>query len=123
MQEKKLMEYRNQRGQFVKGHGATKPKGSFQKLSAEVRNFMSNFLMERSHELPGIWKRLSDKDKARLFVEMAAFVVPKQKDIAITSLTEPTAEAVAKIFDFTDEGETVLFIEETKRKVFPKTAG
>lgn len=113
---------RDGKGKFVKGHIGTKPKGSFHRISTEIRDKLSVFLLERSHQLPAIWKKLTDKEKARLFVEVAAFVIPKQKDVSITAMNEPSKEAIARLFDFSDAEETATWIEHTKEKVFPKSA-
>lgn len=111
---------RNSKGQFQKGHPGLKPKGMFSRVSNEIRDELSTFLQAKAKELPEIWQKLSPKEKARLFVEVAAFVVPKQKDISITAMSEPTKDAVARIFDFTDEEETTLWVEQTQKNAFPE---
>lgn len=110
---------RNSKGQFIKGHPGLKPKGMFSRVSTEVRDNLSQFLREKAQELPEIWLKLSPKEKARLFVEVASFVVPKMKDISITAMNDPTKEAVAKLFDFTDPEDTKLWVETTKQNAFP----
>lgn len=110
---------RNDKGQFVRGHPSLKPKGVFSRISTEVRDNLSEFLKEKAQELPEIWLKLTPKEKARLFVEVASFVVPKMKDISITAMSEPTKEAIAKVFDFTDPEDTKLWVEKTKQNAFP----
>jgi len=113
---------RDKAGKFVKGHGGIKPKGAKMKLDYGLREKLSEFLAERFKELPALWKRLSDHEKARLYMDMMAFVVPKQRDIQLTAMNQPTQDAIAKVFDFNDPDDVQMFVERTQEKAFPKTS-
>lgn len=114
---------RDAKGHFLPGHKGLKPKGAVMKLDYGLREKLSVFLMEKSKELPGLWKRLNDHDKARLFIDIAAFVIPKQKDISVTSMNQPTQDAIAKVFDFGNPEDVQLWVDDTREKAFPKVSG
>jgi hypothetical protein len=114
---------RDEKGRFVKGHKRLKPYGQFVRMSNEIKSALAEFLKGRTKELPELWKKLTPREKARLFAELCQFVIPKQKDVAITAMTEPTKDAVAKIFDFTDAEEAQMWVEETRKLAFPKAEG
>lgn len=109
-------------GQFLPGHRPMKPPGAAIRKTTEIRNKLSEFLSGKLEELPELWDKLSHKERARLFARLLEFAVPKIQGIAITSMNEPTKEAIARVFDFSDPQETQLWIEQTRQQAFPQNA-
>jgi hypothetical protein len=74
---KKTDEYgRNELGKFTAGN-LGKPKGATNKNTRDLKDFITNFLNEKSFEIPLIWDSLDDKDKATLYLHLAKLVMPK----------------------------------------------
>jgi hypothetical protein len=68
---------RDTKGRFSIGNTG-KPKGATNKTTKELQQFITNFLNEKSFEIPLIWDTLEDKDKATLFLHLSKLVMPKQ---------------------------------------------
>ena len=68
---------RNKDGRFANGNNG-KPKGAVNKTTKDLQQFITNFLNEKSFEIPLIWDTLEDKDKATLFLHLSKLVMPKQ---------------------------------------------
>lgn len=68
---------RDTKGRFAVGNTG-KPKGATNKTTKELQQFITNFLNEKSFEIPLIWDSLEDKDKATLFLHLSKLVMPKQ---------------------------------------------
>lgn len=85
------METRNGNGQFLPGHPGAKKKGDVHVIAGEIRGKVATFLNKRADELDGIWEKLKEREKARLFVELVGYLVPKQKEIQIEDLREASA--------------------------------
>jgi hypothetical protein len=73
---------RNKNGRFAVGNNG-KPKGATNKTTKELQQFITNFLNEKSFEIPLIWDTLEDKDKATLFLHLSKLVMPKQMTDAV----------------------------------------
>jgi hypothetical protein len=67
---------RDNKGRFLQGN-VGKPKGATNKTTKELQQFITNFLNEKSFEIPLIWDSLDDKDKATLFIHLSKLVMPK----------------------------------------------
>ena len=68
---------RDENGRFKEGNKG-KPKGATNKTTRDVREFITNFLNDKSFEIPHIWNSLEDKDKATLYLHLCRLVLPKQ---------------------------------------------
>ena len=68
---------RDTKGRFAVGNTG-KPKGATNKTTKDLQQFITNFLNEKSFEIPLIWDTLEDKDKATLFLHLSKLVMPKQ---------------------------------------------
>lgn len=82
MNEDKTPQFSDENGRDTKGRFAVgntgKPKGATNKTTKELQQFITNFLNEKSFEIPLIWDSLEDKDKATLFLHLSKLVMPKQ---------------------------------------------
>ena len=76
---KNTSEYVNEKGKFKKGNKG-KPKGATNKTTRDVREFITNFLNDKSFEIPHIWNSLEDKDKATLYLHLCRLVLPRPTD-------------------------------------------
>ncbi len=68
---------RDEKGRFLVGN-IGKPKGASNKTTKELQKFITNFLNEKSFEIPLIWDCLDEKEKATLYIHLAKLVLPKQ---------------------------------------------
>ena len=90
--------FRDDKGRLQAGHPGLKKKGDIHAIAGDIRDKLADFLQAHIDELPGIWKNLPEKDKVKLFVDVAAFVLPKQKDINMSIDTEALRKATADLF-------------------------
>jgi hypothetical protein len=67
---------RDEKGRFIDGNKG-KPKGSTNKTSRDIREFITNFLNDKANEIPHIWNALEDKDKATLYLHLCRLILPK----------------------------------------------
>ena len=70
---------RESSGRFAKGNTG-KPKGSQTKTTKVVKEFIVDFLNDKSDELYSIWDELEPREKATLFLHLSRMVVPKPQD-------------------------------------------
>jgi hypothetical protein len=73
---------RNNNGTFVTGNneGTGRPKGTPNKTTKQIREFLTNFLHDKSFEMAHIWDSLDDKDKATMYLHICRLVLPKQQE-------------------------------------------
>jgi hypothetical protein len=79
---------RNKNGRFSHGNNG-KPKGATNKTTKDLQQFITNFLNEKSFEIPLIWDSLEDKDKATLFLHLSKLVMPKNVNESIEQTEQP----------------------------------
>ena len=79
---------RNKNGRFALGNNG-KPKGATNKNTKDLQQFITNFLNEKSFEIPLIWDTLEDKDKATLFLHLSKLVMPKNVNESIEQTEQP----------------------------------
>jgi hypothetical protein len=79
---------RNKNGRFAVGNNG-KPKGAVNKTTKDLQQFITNFLNEKSFEIPLIWDSLEDKDKATLFLHLSKLVMPKNLNESIEQTEQP----------------------------------
>ncbi len=90
------------------GNPKGRPKGSKNKSTAEMKEWLGLFLAEHRDELNEVWKELDPSDKYRYFVALMSFNIPKQQavkadvttereQIVITNLSAEAAATLEKI--------------------------
>jgi len=79
---------RDTKGRFSIGNTG-KPKGATNKTTKDLQKFITNFLNEKSFEIPLIWDTLEDKDKATLFLHLSKLVMPKNLNESIEQTEQP----------------------------------
>lgn len=67
---------RDTKGRFAVGN-VGKPKGATNKTTKDLQQFITNFLNEKTFEIPFIWESLDDKEKIMIFLHLAKLVTPK----------------------------------------------
>jgi hypothetical protein len=73
---------RNEDGTFKAGHSGFKLKGSINEVQKITREKLGEFLASKIDELPAIYEKLSDKEKAKLLMWVCELFLPKQKEVA-----------------------------------------
>lgn len=85
------MEHRNEDGTFKPGHGGAKPKGAKSKLPVEIREKLWEFLQGESGNLKTMFDEVPKKDRLKVYSELLAYAIPKQKELRIEDVTPPGA--------------------------------
>jgi len=62
-------------GQFQKGEGG-RPKGSPNKITTELREWVSNFLQDNLEQIQSDWMALQPKDRIMLFEKLLRYALP-----------------------------------------------
>lgn len=84
---------RNDKGQFTIGN-AGRPKGTSNKTTKDVKNYIIKFLNDKAFELPSIWNSLEDKDRATLYLHLARLVMPKPTENDLQNNEEKEAARI-----------------------------
>ena len=71
--------YVDENGKFKTGNDG-RPKGATNKTTRELREFITNFLNDKTPEISTLWDTLDDKDKLTLFMHLCRLVLPKPND-------------------------------------------
>lgn len=69
---------RKENGQFKKGNPG-KPKGAKNKITEDIRQFVSDLLDENRQQIIDDLKELEPFDRVRVFEKFLAYVLPKQR--------------------------------------------
>jgi hypothetical protein len=98
--DKNGLEVRDDKGRFLDGN-AGKPKGAVNKNTKDLKEFIINFLNDKSFEIPIIWESLEDKDRATLYLHLLKIVIPKPIDETIDEVTK-SEEYESKVNEILD---------------------
>ena len=94
------------------GNPNGRPKGSPNKITAEMRDWMAKFINGQKAQIKKDWKALEPKDRVALFEKMLKYVIPQMKEVEQrTSINIPGREDLEEM---TDEQLTQLIAESTK---------
>ena len=66
-------------GKFTNGNDG-RPRGATNKTTRDLRHFITNFLNEKTNEIPDLWDTLDNKDKLSLFMHLSRLVLPKPNE-------------------------------------------
>ena len=89
---------RDEKGRFAEGNNG-RPKGTPNKTTRDVKEFITNFLNDKAFEIPHIWDALEDKDKATLYLHLCKLVLPKPIDEDIENNNVRIQQPIWKIID------------------------
>lgn len=67
---------RDSKGRFAEGNSG-RPKGAKNKVPAEVRQSIVDFLSEKIEELPELWNDLTPAERVQLIVSCARLTLPR----------------------------------------------
>lgn len=93
---------RDEHGRFASGNNG-KPKGATNKTTRDLREFITNFLNDKTDEVIDIWDTLENRDKLTLFLHLTRVILPKPPE-------EKSPEPIQPIYDFS--GLTTAQIQE-----------
>lgn len=77
--------FRDDKGRLMSGHKGLKPKGANNRLQAEIKEKITEFLSGKIETLEEIYSEVGAKDKLRFITELLAYVLPKSKELTIES--------------------------------------
>jgi hypothetical protein len=83
---------RDENGRFTHGNNG-KPKGATNKTTRDLREFITNFLNDKTDEITDIWDTLDNRDKLTLFLHLTRVILPKPPE-------EKNPEPIRPIYDF-----------------------
>lgn len=84
------------KGRTNNPHG--RPLGSKNVAGAELKERISKFLNDKFDDFSSLWDGLDDKDKARIYVDVIPYVVPKMAAASVTIDAEATKKTIADLF-------------------------
>jgi hypothetical protein len=96
--------YVDENGKFKKGNKG-KPKGAVNRTTKDIKEFIVNFLNDKTFEIAEIWNNLEDKDKASLFLHLAKLVMPTNKNEIVEEIKEPQVFEVVIVNSKDDDDE------------------
>ena len=71
-------------GQFQKGEGG-RPKGTPNKITAELRDWISNFIDSNREQIQRDWETLDPKDRIVLFERLLKYALPTLQATSLTT--------------------------------------
>lgn len=77
------------------GNPSGRPLGSENKISAQLREFLGNCLIENQQKFKKSLNKLEDKEFTKMYLEMMQYVSPKLRQTEIKDV--PTLEAFLKM--------------------------
>jgi hypothetical protein len=112
------MEIRDEKGKFIPGHPGLKKRGDVSTIAGDIKSKVADFLNSKADELEGIWEELKPKDKAQMFVDLAPYLVAKQKELKV-DFDESERKRVADLFPplGDDDPEQMAFDEWRREKL------
>lgn len=69
---------------FKKGEGG-RPKGTPNKITADLRDWLSNFIDENKNQILHDWKALEAKDRIAYFEKLLKYVLPTLQATTVTT--------------------------------------
>ncbi|HXB12780.1 MAG TPA: DUF5681 domain-containing protein [Bacteroidia bacterium] len=85
------------------GNPAGRPKGALNKKTKELRQMISDFLLENFEEVQKAFKELPPKEKAKLYCDLLSFALPRLRpcdDLLLERLSdEELNELLEKLQD------------------------
>lgn len=69
---------------FTAGEGG-RPKGAQNKTSKQVKEILSDILSDEIEAMPERLNQLSDKERLDIVVKLLPYILPKQKEVEITT--------------------------------------
>jgi len=98
----------------ISGNPGGRPKGAKNRITADLRQSITDFLEGRFDEVVQTWGKLSDKDKLTFYRDLLQYVVPKLqatkaditskgesiKPIEIKVATPENAESLRKFIEY-----------------------
>lgn len=86
-------------GQFLKGEGG-RPKGTPNKITTELREWISNFIDNNRERIQQDWETLEPKDRIVLFEKLLKYALPTLQATSLTTDFEKlTDEQLNTIID------------------------
>lgn len=86
-------------GQFLKGEGG-RPKGTPNKITTELREWISNFIDNNRERIQQDWETLEPKDRIVLFEKLLKYALPTLQATSLTTDFEKlTDEQLDTIID------------------------
>lgn len=81
------------------GNPAGRPKGSFNKTTKELRQMISDFLMENFEEVQQTFKELPPKEKVKLYCDLLSFALPRLRPVDETVLERLSDQELDELFE------------------------
>lgn len=86
---------------FTKGNSGNpsgRTPGSPNKITRELRELITGFLMDRFDQVRADFDKLPLKDRARVYIDLLAYVLPKQQatafDLSVDKLTDQQIDEI-----------------------------
>jgi hypothetical protein len=73
---------RAERGRFGKGNPG-RPPSSQNKVQADIREKLGNFLEGKLNDLEGVYGKLPDRDKGKFLLECISYFLPKSRELTV----------------------------------------
>jgi hypothetical protein len=75
-----------------------RPKGSPNRITAQVKVLLANWVETELKNISILYEKLSDKEKARFIINILPYVTPRMKemDLAISDIPESSIEEIIK---------------------------
>lgn len=74
-----------------------RPKGSFNKVSKEIKEKVANFINDKINDIDGEWNKMDIRDKLKFIVELLPYVL--SKNISETPEDKPENDFFKKILN------------------------
>jgi hypothetical protein len=75
-----------------------RPIGAKNKVGADLKERISKFLNDKFDDFSELWDGLEAKDKARIYVDVIPYVVPKMASANVTFDTDQVKKTINDLF-------------------------
>jgi hypothetical protein len=84
--------------QVEQNNRAGRPKGSPNKITAEVRSILASWAETELRNISDLYAKLSPKEKSRFITNILPFIVPRMKevDLSFSSIPEEQIDSIIK---------------------------